>query len=89
MRPCGSDDDCKHPCCSQQKKWVTDMCDDVDTAMLDALITRLKTGDQTLMMCDDSDCYDSYSSGGESSDKGMRTPLWALALLAPTAAMVL
>jgi len=67
MRPCGSDDDCKHPCCSQQKKWVTDMCDDVDTAMLDALITRLKTGDQILMMCDDSDCYDSYGNSSSSS----------------------
>ena len=64
MRPCGSDDDCKLPCCSQQKKWVTDMCDDVDTARLDALITRLKTGDQILMMCDDSDCYDSYGDSG-------------------------
>jgi hypothetical protein len=53
MRSCGSDADCKKkPCCSFQKKMMTDMCDGVDTTKLEAQIASLKAGDQ----CADSDC---------------------------------
>ena len=67
MRSCGSDADCKKkPCCSFAKKMLTDLCDDVDTAKLEAQIATLKADDQ----CAESDCHSAGSamSAGAPSD---------------------
>ena len=73
LRSCGSDADCKKkPCCSLGKKMFTDMCDDADTAKLEAQVTALKASGQ----CAESDCYSAGSamSAGAPSDSLPYTP---------------
>ena len=72
LRSCGSDADCKKkPCCSFQKKMMTDMCDGVDTTKLEAQIATFKEGDQ----CADSDC-----SAGSAMSAGAPSLLWTQSL---------